>query len=64
LDFGENKVGAQTGLRVEAALDTRTYEKGKRISKAEMKALNISGDPFHPDWNYTIRPRSPPNRSS
>jgi hypothetical protein len=54
----------KTGLWVEAALDTRTYAKGKKVSKAEMKALNITGDPFHPDWNYTIRPRSPPNRSS
>jgi len=54
----------KTGLRVEAALDTRTYAKGKKVCKAEMKALNLTGDPFHPDWNYTIRPRSPPNRSS
>jgi hypothetical protein len=54
----------KTGLRVEAALDTRTYEKGKKVSKSEMRALNITGDPFHPEWNYTIRPRSPPNRSS
>ena len=41
----------KTGLWVEAALDTRTYAKGKKVSKAEMKALNITGDPFHPDWN-------------
>jgi Rhodopirellula transposase DDE domain len=54
----------KTGLRVEAALDTRTYEKGKKVSKAEMRALNITGDLFHPEWNYTIRPRSPTNRSS
>jgi len=54
----------KTGLRVEAALDPRTYEKGKKISDAEMRTLDIKGDPFHPEWNYTIRPRSSPNRST
>jgi hypothetical protein len=24
-----------------------------------MKALDIEGDAFHPEWNYTIRPRTP-----
>ena len=47
-----------TGLRIESALDTRTYEKGIKISAADMSALNITGDPFHPEWNYTIRPRA------
>jgi hypothetical protein len=23
-----------------------------------MKTLDIQGDAFHPEWNYTIRPRS------
>jgi hypothetical protein len=48
---------SKTGLRVESALDTRTYEKGIKVTKAEMKALDITGDAFHPEWNYTIRPR-------
>ena len=47
-----------TGLRVESALDTRTYEKGIKVTDAEMDALDIAGDAFHPEWNYTIRPRS------
>src|SRR5262249_43379400 len=38
----------KTGLWVEAALGTRTYAKGKKVSKAEMKALNITGNPYHP----------------
>ena len=53
-------IGATTtkaGLKVECVLDTRTYEKGIKVSDAEMKALNITGHAFHPDWNYTIRPR-------
>ena len=48
----------KTGLKIECALDERTYEKGIRIKKAEMKLLDIEGDAFHPDWNYTIKPRT------
>ena len=53
-------IGATTtkaGLRVESALDERTYEKGIKVSKTQMASLDIIGDPFHPEWNYTIRPR-------
>jgi Rhodopirellula transposase DDE domain len=52
-----------TGLKVACALDTRTYEKGRKVSDAEMDTLAITGDRFHPEWNYTIRPRSPANQS-
>jgi hypothetical protein len=48
----------KTGLKVESALDTRNYEKGIKVSNAEMKSLNITGHAFHPEWNYTIRPRN------
>jgi hypothetical protein len=51
----------KTGLRIECALDTRTYEKGIKISDVEMAALNIEGDEFHPEWNYTIKPRQTGN---
>ena len=57
-------IGATTtkaGLKVECALDTRTYEKGIKISDAEMELLNIEGDDFHPEWNYNIKPRFMPN---
>jgi hypothetical protein len=47
----------KTGLKVECALDKRTYEKGIKVSDAEMATLNIKGDDFHPEWNYTIKPR-------
>jgi hypothetical protein len=53
-------IGATTtkaGLRVECALDTRTYEKGIKVSDAEMATLNITGHDFHPEWNYTIKPK-------
>ena len=48
----------KTGLKIDSALDPRTYEKGIKISDAEMDTLNIEGDKFHPEWNYTIRPRN------
>jgi Rhodopirellula transposase DDE domain len=50
----------KTGLKVECALDERTYQKGIKVSDAEMARLNIKGDDFHPEWNYTISPRLPP----
>ena len=50
----------KTGLKIESALDTATYEKGIKISDAEMATLDITGDDFHPEWNYTIKPRSLP----
>jgi hypothetical protein len=49
----------KTGLKVESALDTRSYQKGIRVSNAEMNGLDITGDQFHPEWNYTIKPRRP-----
>jgi Rhodopirellula transposase DDE domain len=57
-------IGATTtkaGLKVECALDTRTYEKGIKVSDVEMEALSITGNAFHPEWNYTIKPRRPTN---
>ena len=47
----------KAGLRIESALDTRTYAKGIKVSDAEMKRLDIRGDKFHPEWNYKITPR-------
>jgi hypothetical protein len=55
-------IGATTtkaGLKVECLLDERTYQKGIKVSDAEMQALDITGDTFHPEWNYTIKPRHP-----
>jgi hypothetical protein len=55
-------IGATTtkaGLKVACVLDERTYEKGIRVSDSEMDELDIAGDAFHPEWNYTIKPRHP-----
>ncbi len=45
------------GLTVRCELDSNSYAKGLKVSDAEMAALNIEGDEFHPEWNYTIKPR-------
>ena len=46
-----------TGLTVACQLDANTYEKGIKISDAEMAALNIQPAEFHGEWNYTFAPR-------
>lgn len=55
-------IGATTtkaGLKVACALDTRIYHKGIKVKDAEMATLDIIGDAFHPEWNYSIKPRRP-----
>ncbi len=47
----------RTGLTVHARLDERSYPKGIKITDAQLAALNLTGDAFHPEWNYTINPR-------
>lgn len=45
-------IGATTtkaGLKIECTLDERIYQKGTMISNAEMSALNITSDDFHPE---------------
>ncbi len=49
----------KTGLTVACELDTTDYPKGLMVSDAEMEAIAITGDDFHPEWNYTISPRQP-----
>ena len=54
-----NLIGAtttRTGLEVYARLDERDYPKGIAVSDAELAALNLERDQFHPEWNYTIKP--------
>lgn len=48
----------KTGLIVACELDTTDYQKGIKVSDADMLGLAIPGDEFHPEWNYTITPRT------
>ncbi len=50
------------GLVVRARLDRRRYATGKKVSAAELRALNIERDDFNGDWNYVIKPRPQPPR--
>ena len=50
----------KAGLKVRCELDARIYPKGIKVDDAEMATLNIKGDAFHPEWNYTISPRALP----
>ncbi|NPD67665.1 hypothetical protein HPQ61_13035 [Acetobacteraceae bacterium] len=47
----------KTGLTVRCELDENIYPKAIRVSDEEMATLNIATDTWHPEWNYTIRPR-------
>jgi hypothetical protein len=47
-----------TGLTVQSYLDTATYPTGRPVRDVEMAALHIERDAFHPEWNYTIKPRA------
>jgi hypothetical protein len=48
-----------TGLSVACHLDRNTYDKGIKVTDAEMAALNIRPADFHGEWNYTFSPRLP-----
>jgi transposase len=45
-----------TGLKLYARLDARTYERGLEVSDEQLAAVNITRHAFHGDWNYTIKP--------
>ena len=50
-----------TGLTVKCRLDENSYEKGIKVTDAEMAKLNISQADFHGEWNYTFQPRKSDN---
>ena len=46
----------RTGLKVYARLDPKTYPTKLNVTDAQMNAVTIETDEFHPEWNYTITP--------
>jgi Rhodopirellula transposase DDE domain len=46
-----------TGLEVYARLDDGSYPNKIRVPDNEIQAVNLTGDEFHPEWNYTIKPK-------
>ena len=55
---GPTATSTRTGLEVYAQLDKRTYPDKVRITDAELAAASLHRAPFHPEWNYTIKPRT------
>jgi hypothetical protein len=56
-----NSIAATTtssGLKVFARLDQRDYPQKVEVTDAELATVNLTPDPFHPEWNYTIAPSS------
>ena len=49
----------ETGLTVACRIDANTYQKGIKVSAAQMNALNIHPANFHGKWNYTFHPTPP-----
>jgi hypothetical protein len=50
------------GLKVTAVLDDAAYPEGGKVSDARMRHLEeraLDRDPFHGEWNYTVRPAAP-----
>ena len=41
---------------MKATLDGRFFEKGRKVTKADMESLRIAPARFHGEWNYVIRP--------
>jgi hypothetical protein len=47
-----------TGLQVYAQLDKHTYPDKIHVPNDEIQAVNLTGNEFHPEWNYHIEPRT------
>ena len=48
----------RTGLKVRAQADLNKYPPKIKVTKQEMATLNLERDPFHGEWNYTLKPRT------
>jgi hypothetical protein len=46
----------RTGLKVYARLDEHDYPKKIVVTDEQLAAVNLKGQEFHPEWNYTITP--------
>ena len=46
----------RSGLNVQCELDPYEYQKGRKVSDAEMDAIDLRPHKFHGEWNYTIHP--------
>lgn len=53
----------RAGLKVKAVLDTNEYETGVEVSAQDLDQLRLRRHKVHPEWNYTLSPRTNNQRS-
>jgi hypothetical protein len=61
LEIVVESIGAtttDTGLEVHAWIDEAAYQKGRRVSDAELAECVIKRNEYHGEWNYSIHPRT------
>ena len=46
-----------SGLTVYARLDPGAYPNKITVTDQQLASVQIERNPFHPEWNYTIKPR-------
>jgi hypothetical protein len=51
-----SKTTTKQGLKVQAELDTASYQTGRTISTKELAQLNLTRHSFHGEWNYKLTP--------
>jgi hypothetical protein len=54
------KTTTAKGLKVTCRLDRRRYPVGIKVTDAAFRTVRLYPNPFHGDWNYTIRPHARP----
>ena len=47
----------KAGLKVKAGIDYNEYQKGIKVTEAQMRMIDISRNEFHGEWNYTLKPQ-------
>ena len=47
----------EEGLTVTAVKDASLYPTGIKVSDEDLAQINMTREPFHGEWNYTIRPQ-------
>ena len=46
----------KNGLAIEVMMDSRQYQKGRKISDQDFDSINLKPRRFHGEWNYVIKP--------
>ena len=58
------KTTTAKGLTVTCRLARRKYPAGRKVTKDDMKQVNLHPDTFHGEWNYVIRPHQTRKRAN